>query len=109
MPTMSNPTMSEEKINDGSIVLIESYQNNLFHELSDELNHLKAIHAANIGEMLSPLALLNKLHSMNVNVFFPNVGIALRILCAIPVTVASAERAFSRLVRINKAAHKRCV
>ena len=43
MPTMSNPTMSEEKINDGSIVLIESYQNDLSHELSDELNNLNTV------------------------------------------------------------------
>ena len=35
--------------------LIESYQNDLSHELSDELNHHKAIHAANIGDILSPL------------------------------------------------------
>ena len=103
MPTMFNPTMSEEKINDGSIVLIESYQNDLSHELTDELNHHKAIHAENIGEKLSPLALLNKLHSMKVNVLFPNVCIALRIFCTIPVTVASAEpeQAFSRLARIK--------
>ena len=48
--------MPEERIDDGSIVLIESCQNDLSHELSDELNHLKAIHAANVGEMLSPRA-----------------------------------------------------
>ena len=103
MPTISNPTISDEKINDGPIILIESYQNDLSHELSDEVNHLKTIHGANIGEMLSPLALLNKLHSMKVKVVFLNVCIALSIFCTIPVTVASAEpeRAFSRLARLK--------
>ena len=58
--------MPEEAINDGSKVLIKNYPNDLSHELSDELHHLKAIHAANIGEMLSPLDLLNILHMMTV-------------------------------------------
>ena len=71
--------------------------------MTDELNHLNAIHAANIGEKLSSLALLDKMHSMKVDVLFRNVCIALSIFCTIPITIAGAEpeRAFSRLARIK--------
>ena len=44
---------------------------------------------------LSPIELLKFV--INIGSFAPNVSIALRILLALPVTVASGERSFSKL------------
>lgn len=68
------------------------------HELRDELLHLKSIHESNFGkDPLGPLDLLNKIHLFNLNELFSNTCIALRIFITLPVTVASAERSFSKL------------
>ena len=64
--------------------------------------HLKAIHAANFGdESLTPFSLLKKISKFKLAEIFPNVCIALRIFCTSPVTVASAERSFSKLKLIK--------
>uniref|UniRef100_T1FZZ5 HAT C-terminal dimerisation domain-containing protein n=1 Tax=Helobdella robusta TaxID=6412 RepID=T1FZZ5_HELRO len=38
---------------------------------------------------------------MKLESIFPNIAIALRIFCTIPVTVAEAERTFSKLKQIK--------
>uniref|UniRef100_A0A1Y1KF85 HAT C-terminal dimerisation domain-containing protein n=1 Tax=Photinus pyralis TaxID=7054 RepID=A0A1Y1KF85_PHOPY len=71
-------------------------------QLQEELLHLNAIYQANFGiEKLPPLELLNKIHSLKFEALFPNVVIAVRLFCTIPVTVASTERSFSCLARIK--------
>jgi Domain of unknown function (DUF4371)/hAT family C-terminal dimerisation region len=71
-------------------------------DLIEEVLHLKTIHESNFGsEPLSPVMLLNKLASFNLEAVFCNIVTALRIFCTIPVTVASAERSFSKLTRIK--------
>ena len=52
---------------------------------------------------LSPLDLLNSLHTLKLDVglLFPNIIIILRIFCTLPVTVAQAERSFSTLARVK--------
>ena len=64
--------------------------------------HLKAIHSANISPAnILPLDLLNKLYTQKINQLFPNVCIALRIFCCLPVSVASGERSFSKLKMVK--------
>ena len=64
-----------------------------------EILHLKNIHVSNF-EKLTFLTLLDKLASFKLDVFC-NIVTALRIFCTIDVTVASAERSFSKLARIK--------
>ena len=67
-------------------------------ELVGEMLHLKAIHRENLGkDILSPLHLLNRLSEENLDGLFPNVCVALRLFCTLPVSVAGAERSFSGL------------
>ncbi|ESO11935.1 hypothetical protein HELRODRAFT_108960 [Helobdella robusta] len=50
---------------------------------------------------LKPITLLSTLASQNLTNIFPNVVIALRIFCTLPVTVSEAERSFSLLSRVK--------
>ena len=60
--------------------------------------HLKAIHIANfVNESLGPLKLWNTI----LDELFCNVCTALRMFCTLRVTIASAERSFSKLKLIN--------
>ena len=71
-------------------------------ELVVEMKHLKAIHDANFGSNpIEPIMLLNKISQFHLDDVFSNVAVALRIFCTIPVTVASAERSFSKLAQIQ--------
>ncbi|XP_047141109.1 uncharacterized protein LOC124816117 [Hydra vulgaris] len=74
----------------------------LLDSLIDELEHLKAIRASNLGIIqLSPFQLLNTLHELKLDSLFPNILVVLRIFCTLPVTVAQAERSFSTLARVK--------
>ena len=65
------------------------------------MKHLKAIHDANFGsDPFGPIMLLNKISPFHLDDVFSNVAVALRIFCTIPVTVALAERNFSKLAQI---------
>ena len=78
------------------------YTDVVSEELLQELKHLKAFHSSNFGhQILKPLDLLNKITSLNLESVFSNISIALRILLTLPVTVASAERSFSKLKLIK--------
>ena len=46
---------------------------------------------------VSPIQLLNWIHSMSLQETYPNVEIALRLFLTLPVTSASCERSFSKL------------
>jgi len=92
--------MSSEDMRFAAKELAERYSVDVTDDLVGELEHLKAIHAANLGDVaLSPLDLLNSLHTLKLDVglLFPNIIIILRIFCTLPVTVVQAERSFSTL------------
>ncbi|PWA79198.1 zinc finger MYM-type protein 1 [Artemisia annua] len=62
---------------------------------ADELYmELKLFHTLQTDELNSPIDVLKRLKEFG---YFPNATIAYRILLTIPVTVASAERSFSKL------------
>ena len=62
-------------------------------ELCEEIQNFNVI----INKKLTPLEILNCLSMQNMEDIFPNLFIAIRILLTLPVTVASAERSFSKL------------
>ena len=95
--------MSDTDISDSTSEFALAYQNDVSdQELKEEVIHLKKIHIANFGnDTLKPTQLLNKLSEYNLLGVLKNVGIALRIFCTLPVTVASAERSFSKLKLIK--------
>jgi len=98
------PNMSSEDVRFAAKELTERYSVDVTDDLVGELEHLKAIHAANLGDVaLSPLDLLNSLHTLKLDVVFPNIIVILRIFCTLPVTVAQAERSFSTLARVKNA------
>ena len=78
-------------------------------ELKEELLHLEAAHIAKFGEkQLDPFALLNIIVKLNSDEIFYNICTALRIFCTMPVTVASAERSFSKHKFIKMIYHRSC-
>ena len=80
----------------------KEYDTDVSSDLTEEVKYLKSIYSANIkSECLRPLELLNNIHRLKLESLFPNVVIALRIFCTIPVTVAEAERSFSKLKQIK--------
>ena len=46
---------------------------------------------------MNPYELINAIHKYKLENILPNISVALRIFLTIPVTVASAERSFSKL------------
>jgi hypothetical protein len=66
-------------------------------ELCDELFAL----SRRITEKSSPKVKIDYLCRMGLVALFPNVYVAMRILLTLPITVASAERSFSKLKLIK--------
>ena len=66
-------------------------------ELSEEIWRLSEI----LPKKVIPLNCLNYIFESGLTDLFPNVWIALRIMLTLPVSVASAERSFSRLKLIK--------
>ena len=94
--------MSTEDVRIAAKRVADKYAIDISADLLNELEHLKTIHVANLGQKsLSPFDLLNRLHALKVESLFPNVVIMLRIFCTLPVTVAQAERSFSTLARVK--------
>ena len=91
--------LSEEEISQASDVYAGKYSGDVSQDqLKEGIIHLKSIHCANFGDKaLSPQDLLNKISEFNLYEIFGNICVALRIFCTLPVTVASAERSFSKL------------
>lgn len=50
---------------------------------------------------MTTFELLTFIHQNELTGFYPNLWVALRIACTLPVTVASAERSFSKLKLIK--------
>jgi hypothetical protein len=90
--------MNEETIEKHATLFTEEYIVDVSRDLVTEILHLKAIHLENLSKaILPPLDLLNRLTEENLESLFPNVCVALRIFCTLPVSVAGAERSFSGL------------
>ena len=90
--------MKEEDVQAQALTFAVDYTVDISGELVGEMLHLKAIHRENLGkDILSPLHLLNRLSEENLDGLFPNVCVALRLFCTLPVSVAGAERSFSGL------------
>ncbi|XP_034069533.1 uncharacterized protein LOC117544522 [Gymnodraco acuticeps] len=66
-------------------------------ELALEITNLPSLPTCE----MTALELLAFIHKKNLNELYPNLSIALRIACTLPVTVASAERSFSKLKLIK--------
>ncbi|XP_076048071.1 uncharacterized protein LOC143029261 isoform X1 [Oratosquilla oratoria] len=66
-------------------------------ELAMEVKHLPSLPS---NEMTA-LELLTFIHKKHFEELYPNLWVALRIACTLPVTVASAERSFSKLKLIK--------
>ena len=70
--------------------------------LEEKPLHLKTVHIANFEEKaLDPHALLNQITKFQLEEIFYNICTALIIFCTLPVTVASADRSFSKLKLIK--------
>ena len=91
--------LSEDQILEACNVFGKKYANDVSKkDLKEEMLRLKAIHSANFGNSsLPPFELLSTIKKFSLEEIFPNVCIGLRMFCTLPVTVASAERSFSKL------------
>ena len=98
-----NKNVNQEDVRKQTGVLCEKYSGDMTRHPVEEIEHLKAIHAANLGQTpLSPLQPLNSLHELKLDTLFPNISIVLRIFCTLPVTVAQTECSFSALATVKK-------
>jgi len=71
-------TMSIEDVRFAAKELAERYSVDMTDDLVGELELLKAIQAANLGDVaLSPLDLLNSLHTLKLGAHFPNIIVIL--------------------------------
>lgn len=94
--------MDDNQISESCVRFADEYNSDVSRDLADEMIYLKTISKSNVSDTpLKPVKLLNKLVALNVTNLFPNVCIALRIFCCLPVSVAQAERSFSVLSRIK--------
>ena len=94
--------MNEREVEENAKIFVAQHAGDVSSDLVQEIMHLKAIHTSNLGEKpLNSIQLLNALAETSLMVIFPNCCVALRIYCALPVTVAEAERCFSVLKRIK--------
>ena len=66
-------------------------------ELAMEVKHLPSLPS----DEMTALELLTFIHKKHLEELYPNLWVALRIACTLPVTVASAERSFSKLKLIK--------
>ena len=90
--------MEETKLNSAVKEFAANYATDVSPDLLEEMIQLRHLHRLKFGDVcLSPLDLLYKLRSLELMSLFPNLFIALIIFCCLPVTVASAERPFSKL------------
>ena len=91
-------SMEEKMIQQQATLFSEEYIADVSVDVVNEILHLKGIHTDNLGkDVLTAHDLLNRLAAENLEGHFPNVCVALRIFCTLPVSVAGAERSFTGL------------
>ncbi|XP_054706880.1 52 kDa repressor of the inhibitor of the protein kinase-like [Uloborus diversus] len=98
-PILKYMSLDDEEVQKLSACLSSKYAIDLNSQLGNEIIHIRNIHSSVFNEVteLSPLVLLNEIYNRKLQTIFPNICIALRIFCTLPLTVAQAERAFSKL------------
>ena len=91
--------MSKEEVKRKEVKLAQKYSNDISSEdLEHEMNHITVVHNANFGRKhLGAFELLNALAEYRLESIFYNLSVSLRMFLTTPVTVASAERSFSKL------------
>ena len=94
----SYPHIDSTELKSSAQKFVSFYNTDVSEELIEECLLLKSVHSANFSEPLySPLNLLNKIHELKLENLLPNICISLRIFCTLSVSVAEAERSFSKL------------
>ena len=83
--------------------LVKVYKKDLLPSLADELTDLKEDYGDDlkVGDGMSPLDLINVIFERDLPLLYPQLVTALMLFIALPVTVASAERSFSKLKLIK--------
>ena len=87
----------------GADELVKIYHKDLQPSLADELVDLKEDYGSDLRTegVTSPLQLVNFIFERDLPLLYPQLVAALMLFIAIPVTVASAERSFSKLKLIK--------
>lgn len=100
-PILRFSDLNKEVLSEKASVLVETYDSDLSTCFVDEIFHLKNIFSTvfqfQSSSSVSPLKLLNLICEKQLEPVFMNVCIALRLFSTAPVSVASGERAFSKL------------
>lgn len=92
---------SEEEIKTLTENFVKKYSSYVSSDLMDKIIHLKNIYGANFESDLTPIDLLSKLKTYKLESIFPDVMVALTLFCTLPITVASVEKAFNTLSRVQ--------
>ena len=95
--------MTKEELKCKAAKIVEKYSKDINSEdLVQEKNHITMVHNANFGrKQLGALELLNALAEYRLESIFLNLSVSLRMFLTAPITVASAERRFSKLKLIK--------
>ena len=99
--------MKEVEFNAAAKKCVTKYSVDVSDKLSNEAIHHRHVYDANFETRLTSYNLLNAINARKLGRLFPNICIALRIFCTLPVSVSSGERSFSALARI-KYFHQSC-
>ena len=81
--------------------LVSLYPKDLATSLAEELLDLKDMYLEDLQKIKSPLQLVNYLFEKDLALLYKQLITAVMLFLAIPVTVASAERSFSKLKLIK--------
>lgn len=90
--------MNDKDLEASAKNLIKEYNKDI-NNLYDEILDIKNISKENFSKHLNltPFEILNEIYKLKLENLFPNYIVGLRIFCTIPVSVAEAERSFSKL------------
>jgi hypothetical protein len=94
--------LDEVEMRDTCAALLRVYSADLDDNLVDEICHFSKV-ARDIFNPVpnEPLKVLNGLYELQLEPIFPQLCIALRLFCTIPISICSAERSFSKLKHIK--------
>ena len=91
--------MSKVELKRKAAKLAEKYSKEIISkDHVQEMNHTTMVHKYSFGrKQIGALEPLNSLAEYRLESIFPNLNVSLRMFLTAPVTVASAERSFSKL------------
>ena len=97
---LDNP--SEMQVKEQAKRLADQYPKDLVQDdLEDELRHYAKFHHSTGLVKNRALTILNSIYEKKIESLYPQICVCLRIFLAIPVSVASGERSFSKLALIK--------